>query len=191
MRKKSFLFSIAVVLLFISGCATLNSMHGTYVTVTPLAPRGFDSDKFETLGFAYTPDNENAKLFKKELRTAFESAYFKIPSDKDELEAIQKAGKNYSGTVPLKDAQQLGKIMRVKAVFIVNRADFSSDGKALYIDLEIVDTYGGVLVSIVHKGGDNPESINSAAWSILNGIKLENLKYETNRDKDRKDLLFP
>lgn len=191
MKNKLSLLIIASVLLFISGCATLNSMHGTYVSITPLASRGFDSDKFETLGFAYAPDSENGKLFKKELMTVFRSDHFKIPSEKDELEAIQKSGKNYSGAVQVNDAQHLGRLLGVKAIIIINKAEFSSDGKALYIELEFVDPYGGVLVRTVHKGGDNPESLNSAAWSILNGIKLEDLKYERKGDKDRKHLLFP
>jgi hypothetical protein len=46
-------------------------------------------------------------------------------------------------------------------------------------------------VRVTHRGGKNPETIQSAAWSILNGIGLENMKYENMGEHDRKFKLIP
>jgi len=191
MKKVVISAGFMMLVFFISGCATLTSMHGTYVSITPLAGRGFDSDKYERLFIAYFPDMENGKLFKKELTSAFKSGYYKFPVEKDEQDALLKTGKKYDGDVLISEAQELGRLLKAKAVIVVKRIDFSGDGKVLYAGIEIVDPYGGVLVSVVHRGGGNPESIRSAAFSILNGIGLENMKNETMREHDHKFELIP
>ena len=191
MKKMILYTGMVIITFFLSGCATLSSMHGTYVSFTPLADRGFDSEKYEKLVFAYTPDSDNGKLFKRELINAFKSSRYKIPGERDEQDALLKTGRNYNGDVSTEDAQKLGRLLKAKAVITVTGADFSGDGKLLYAGMEITDTYGGVLVRIVHKGGSEPESIHSAAWSILNGISLENMKFESKRENEHRRRIIP
>lgn len=191
MKKVIISAGLMMFVFFISGCSTLISMHGTYVSITPLAVRGFDSDKYERLFIAYFPDTENGKLFKKELTSAFKSGYYKFPEEKDEQGILLKTEKKYDSDVLTDEAQELGRLLKAKAVILVKRIDFSGDGKVLYAGIEIVDPYGGVLVSIVHRGGKNPETIRSAAWSILNGIGLEDMKYERIREHDHESKLIP
>jgi hypothetical protein len=167
---------------FIAGKLCLNKTH---------CRRGFDSDKYERLFIAYFPDTENGKLFKKELTSAFKSGYYKFPEEKDEQGILLKTEKKYDSDVLTDEAQELGRLLKAKAVILVKRIDFSGDGKVLYAGIEIVDPYGGVLVSIVHRGGKNPETIRSAAWSILNGIGLEDMKYERIREHDHESKLIP
>jgi len=191
MKKVIISACLMMFVFFISGCSTLISMHGTYVSITPLAVRGFDSDKYERLFIAYFPDTENGKLFKKELTSAFKSGYYKFPEEKDEQGILLKTEKKYDSDVLTDEAQELGRLLKAKAVILVKRIDFSGDGKVLYAGIEIVDPYGGVLVSIVHRRGKNPETIRSAAWSILNGIGLEDMKYERIREHDHESKLIP
>lgn len=191
MKKVIISACIMMIVFFISGCTTLNSMHGTYVSITPLSDRGFDSDKYERLFIAYFPDMESGKLFKKELISAFKSGYYKFPAEKDEQNALLNTGKKYNGEILISEAKELGRLLKAKAVIIVKRVDFSVDGKVLYAGIEIIDPYGGVLVRVTHRGGKNPETIKSAAWSILNGIGLENMKYENMGEHDRKFKLIP
>lgn len=191
MKKVIIYAGFIIIVFFISGCATLNSMHGTYVSITPLAGRGFDSDKYERLYIAYFPDMESGKLFKKELTSAFKSGYYKFPSEKEEQDILLKTGKKYEGDILISDAQELGRLLKVKAVIIVKRVEFSGDGKVLYAGIEIADPYGGVLVKITHNGGSEPESIQSSARSILNGIGLENMKFERVRERENKSRIFP
>ena len=191
MKKNITIITVLTVILSFAGCASLNGMKGSYVTITPLANTGFDYDHYDKLGFAYTPETENGKLLKKELTDAFMSEQFKITGEKEELDAIQKSGVNFKSEVTIDDAQKLGKIMKAKAMIIVNKADFSGNGKAEYISLDIVDSYGGVLVRASYKGGDNPDDIRNAAWSIIYKIKSENMKIEKKHDSDHKRIIIP
>lgn len=190
MKKYAVIISTLTIFLT-TGCATLNSMKGTYVTITPLAMNGFDYNDYDKLGFAYTPDTENGKLLKKELSAAFTAEYFKLSGENEEIDAVQKSGINYNGEVTIGDAQKLGKIMKAKAMIIVKKPEFSGNGKADNISLEIVDTYGGVLVRASYRGGNNPDDIRSAAWSIIYKIKSENMEIERKHDSDHKWFVVP
>lgn len=189
MKKYIYIMSIFTIILSFAGCATLNEMKGTYVSFTPLVDRAFDYNHYRTVGFAYSPETADSKLFKKELSAYFRGIYFKVVDEKTESDAILKTGHNFNGTVEIKDAQKLGKIMKAKAMVIVNKTDFSADGKVEYISLDIVDTYGGVLVRVVCRGGNRPLDIENAVKSIINGIEIENMKLE--RKDDDRDILIP
>ncbi|HNX24304.1 MAG TPA: hypothetical protein PKG60_09670 [Spirochaetota bacterium] len=179
---------IIFILLSFAGCST---MKGTYVSITPLANTGFDPDHYATLGFAYTPDSDGGKLLKKELSAVFIEEQFKIISEKVELDAIQKTGIVYNKEVTIADAQKLGKIMKAKAMIIVNKTDFAGNVKASYISIDIVDTYGGVLVSAVYKGGENPDDINRAARSIVYRIQTENMKMQNKSEHHDESIVLP
>jgi len=166
-------------------------MKGTYVTISPLADPGFDPVHYPVLGFAYTPVSDDGKLLKKELSRVFIEELFKIIGEKVELEALQKTGITFKNEVSPGDAQKLGKIMKAKAMIIINRADFAGNGKINYISLNIVDTYGGVLVEAVYKGGENPDDIDRAARSIVYRIQTENMMIEEKSDHHKNHFIFP
>jgi len=189
MRKN--IYIVTVLFFSLTGCATLNEIKGTYVSFTPLVDRAFDYDHYESIGFAYTPETAEGRLFKKELSAYLRGVYFIVADEKSELDAIDKSGLKFNGSVEIEAAQKLGKIMKTKAMIIVNKADFSVNGKADYISLDIVDTYGGVLVRVVYRGGDNPLDIESAAKSIINGINIENMELQRRFGQKDKLIIIP
>ncbi len=191
MKKFIAMVGFFIIILTFSGCATLNEMKGTYVSFTPLVDRAFDYVHYETISWAYTPETADGKLFKRELSAYLRGVYFKIADEKTESDAVEKTGLKFNGTAEIKDAQKFGKIMKTRAVIIVNKADFSVNGKAENISLDIIDTYGGVLVRAVYRGGNNPLDIESAAKSIVNGIGVENMKLEQRYENDDKRIIMP
>lgn len=191
MKKWIKIIIIAAVLLSFFSCATLNEMKGTYISFTPLVDRAFDPDHYAAVGFAYTPESAEGMLFKKEFSAYLRGRYFKVIDEKSESDAIRKTGLSYKGFVKIEDARKLGKVMNSDAMIIVKKANFTANGKAEYISLDIADTYGGVLIRAVYRGGDNPPDIESAVKSIVNGIDVENMKLEMKHEGRDDRMLIP